>query len=243
MVATGPALRPAAGSSPVGAWMASPSMIDWPGRMAAVLLIPRCNLRCPFCHNAGLLKLADRRLPWEDLASLLDRFRALWVDAVVISGGEPTVEAGLPELVRFLRRAGVGVKLDTNGTKPDRLAEVIDELDYVAMDVKSPPAEYPELFGFADACRIRASIELIRARARAYEFRTTVVPDLHDDARMEGIADAICGARRWVLQPFEPAGDLVDPAYRSRPRTPPARLRELRDRFLGAVGELIIRGE
>ncbi|MCX7818052.1 MAG: anaerobic ribonucleoside-triphosphate reductase activating protein [Kiritimatiellae bacterium] len=227
----------------IAASLRSPSLVDWPGRMAAVLLVPRCNLRCGYCHNRALLELSADPMPSEVLGACLARFRELWVDAVVLSGGEPTLADDLPEVIGRLRSAGFRVKLDTNGTRPDRLAEVIGELDYVAMDLKCAPHNYPARLGWAAVDRLQESAELIRRCAPDYEFRTTVVPGWHDDAEMDAIADWARGARRWVLQAFEPREDLPDPALRQTPRTPAARLRELRDRYRGLVNELLVRGD
>lgn len=236
---------PAAPAAAVGvaAWMPSPSLVDWPGRMAGVLLVPRCNLRCPFCHNRPLLAMPAEPMPATALRECLARYRALWVDAIVLSGGEPTLAANLADIVALLRREGFRVKLDTNGTRPDRLAEVIGAIEYVAMDLKCAPTSYAARLGWPAVDRLLESAELIRQRARDYEFRTTVVPGWHDDAELDAIAAWVRGARRWVLQPFEPRGSVMDPALRAAPRTSMARLRELRDRYRGLVGELEIRGE
>jgi uncharacterized radical SAM superfamily Fe-S cluster-containing enzyme len=105
---TGPGARRDA--SPVSAWMRHPSMVDWPGHMAGVLLVTGCNFRCPFCHNAPLLAVPRGGLPWADLAALCRRFQGHWVDAIVVSGGEPTLQAGLPDLIDFLRARKFHVK-------------------------------------------------------------------------------------------------------------------------------------
>jgi len=210
--------------------------------MAGVLLVPRCNLRCPFCHNRPLLELPAEPLPETELCACLARYRALWVDAIVLSGGEPTLVENLAEIVALLRREGFRVKLDTNGTHPDRLAEVIHELDYVAMDVKCSPARYPQRLAWSAVDRLMESAERIRQHARDYEFRTTIVPGWHDDAELDAIAEWLRGARRWVLQAFEPRESVMDPALRRAPRTPAARLYELHERYRGMVGELELRG-
>ncbi len=227
----------------VAAWMPSPSLVDWPGRMAGVLLVPRCNLRCPFCHNRPLLAMPTEPMPEAALRECLRRYRALWVDAVVLSGGEPTLAENLAEIVALLRREGFHVKLDTNGTWPDRLAEVIGSLDYVAMDLKCAPSSYATRLGWTAVDRVLESAALIRHRAADYEFRTTIVSAWHDDAELDAIAEWVRGARRWVLQPFEPRDSVMDPALRAAPKTSVARLRELRDRYRGLVGDLEIRGE
>lgn len=228
--------------SPVSAWVKHPSMVDWPGHMAGVLLVTGCNFRCPFCHNAPLLASPREGLAWDVLESLLRRFRDHWVDAVVISGGEPTLRPDLPRLVRFLRDRGFRVKLDTNGSRPDALEAVVELVDYVAMDVKCAPDRYPGLVGFAEPDRIVRSIGIIRRCAADYEFRTTVAAPLHDDGHMDEIAELVRGSRRWVLQRFEPRGELLHPECRNWPRTPPSRLRSLRTRLAPVAREVLVRG-
>lgn len=227
----------------IAAWVPSPSLVDWPGRMAAVLLIPRCNLRCPFCHNRPLLNLPADPLPETALREVLARYRQLWVNAVVLSGGEPTLADNLPEIISLLRREGFLIKLDTNGTCPERLREIISALDYVAMDLKCAPAHYRGRLGWTAVERVLESVELIRLHAADYEFRTTIVPGWHDDTEMDSIAALVSGARRWVLQAFQPRASVIDPALRVAPRTSFSRLSELRDRYRGVVDELELRGD
>lgn len=137
-----------------------------------------------------------------------------FLDSVVLSGGEPTLQEGLGEFAAALRAQGLRVKLDTNGTRPDVLAELLDRgvVDYVAMDVKAPRARYAEFAGTAvDESAIAESIRLVQFRARDGEFRTTVAPGLREDDLLE-IASWLKGARRYVLQPFRipPEKGLVD---------------------------------
>ncbi len=240
--AAGRADRVEADISPVSAWVKHPSMVDWPGHMAGVLLVTGCNFRCPFCHNAPLLAAPREGLAWGVLETLLRRFRDHWVDAIVISGGEPTLRPDLPRLVTFLRERGFRVKLDTNGSRPEAIDAVLDQVDYVAMDVKCGLDRYPALVGFPDPDRIARSIELVRSRALDYEFRTTVAGPLHDDAHMDAIADVLRGSRRWVLQRFEPRGELLHPDCTLWPRTPPSRLRALKTRLGSVAREVIVRG-
>jgi len=240
--AGGASARVAADTSPVSAWVKHPSMVDWPGHLAGVLLVTGCNFRCPFCHNAPLLSAPRGGLAWDILESLLRRFREHWVDAIVVSGGEPTLRPDLPRLVGFLRDRGFRVKLDTNGSRPEALEAVIDGVDYVAMDVKCALDRYPGLVGFTAPGRIARSIGVIRRRAVDYEFRTTIVEPLHDDAHVDEIAALVRGSRRWVLQRFEPRGELLHPDCRTWPRTSPSRLRSLRARLAPVAREVVARG-
>ena len=217
-------------------------MVDWPGHMAGVLLVTGCNFRCPFCHNAPLLAVPRGGLPWADLDALCRRFQGHWVDAIVVSGGEPTLQAGLPDLIDFLRARKFHVKLDTNGSRPEMIEAVIDRVDYVAMDVKCTLDRYPELTGFRDSSRISRSMEIIRSRAADYEFRTTVADPIHDDAQIDAIGALVAGSRRWILQRFEPRGELLHPDCRAWPRTAPSRLHAIRARLARCAHEVLIRG-
>jgi pyruvate formate lyase activating enzyme len=231
-----------AGLSPVADAIEQPSLVDYPGHLAGVFFVAGCNFRCGFCHNAALLGRPRPGWPWERVEAACRRLREAWADGAVVTGGEPTLHAGLPRLLQALRDAGFRVKLDTNGSHPDALRAVLPSVDYVAMDVKTAPADYPALAGFERPEAIAESVALVRARARDYEFRTTILPHHHDAGRMAAMAGLLHGARRWVLQPFVPRPGLPDPACRAWPRTPPERLRELRDGVRGLGLHVELRG-
>jgi len=179
---------------------------------------------------------------WEKLGEICERFRQGWVDGVVITGGEPTLAADLLPLLDFVRRFGFAVKLDSNGSRPEVLDQALPLLDYVAMDVKCSLQNYPTLTGFNDAGQIARSAELLRTRARDYEFRTTVIERLHSDEEMRMIGALIRCARRYVLQPFLPREDLPDPTLRTEPRTSPDRLKYLAAFMREYTDEIIVRG-
>ena len=188
------------------------SLIDYPGRISAVVFTQGCNFRCPFCHNPELVdpERFEDLIPEAEILSFLQRRRGR-LDAVVITGGEPTMH---PELVPFiiqLRAMGFQVKLDTNGALPDRLEEMLDRklLDYVAMDLKAPLERYGEVTKTkTDEQRIRKSISLIMGSGVDYEFRTTAVKSLLGPADLEQIGRLIPGAKRFVLQKFVPTKTL-----------------------------------
>jgi pyruvate formate lyase activating enzyme len=188
------------------------SLIDYPGRISAVVFTQGCNFRCPFCHNPELVdpERFEDLIPETEIFSFLQRRRGR-LDAVVITGGEPTMH---PELVPFiiqLRTMGFQVKLDTNGALPDRLEEMLDRklLDYVAMDLKAPLERYGEVTKTkADQQHIRRSISLIMGSGVDYEFRTTAVKSLLGPADLEQIGRLIPGAKRFVLQKFVPTKTL-----------------------------------
>lgn len=214
--------------SPVFAYLPKPSMLDFAGHMSAMFFLSGCNFRCGFCHNAALMAQKQRGLSWARLREACDHFRQSWVDAVVISGGEPTLCAELPELIRFFRERGFAIKLDTNGSHPEKLPELLPLVDAVAMDIKCSLERYPDFVSFADTAAIARSVELLRKAEVNVEFRTTVVPDVHTPAEMRAIGTWLQGCPHpYVLQPFLPRHDLPDPALRTRPRAPRMLLEEL----------------
>jgi len=201
------------------------TILEWEGCIAAVVCLAGCNLRCPFCHSSGLTVRGDPAddIPFDTVAAVLDGRRS-WIDGVVISGGEPTIHAELPDLAREIRALGFAVKIDTNGTNPDALAYLLEEglVDYVAMDLKAPlePEAYARACGVrVDIEELRRSIALVTARAPDYEFRTTLVPGLHRPEDAAAIARAIPGARRYILQGFRPQ-ECLDASYLQRPAFP-----------------------
>ncbi len=231
-----------AACSAVHAILKSPSMVDFPGHLSGVFFISGCNFRCGFCHNAELLGTPKSGMPMGQLEAACRRFRENWVDAAVITGGEPTLDDRLVDLIARLRGWGFKVKLDTNGSRPDVLEAVLPSVDFVAMDVKCGLENYPEFVKFAHPERIARSIELVRRRATAYEFRTTVLPAFHSDAEMRRIADLVRGARRYALQAFVPRDNLPDPALRRTPRTSPERMEQVAALVADSADEVVVRG-
>lgn len=229
--------------SPVFGWLKRPTMIDYPGRLAATFFFSGCNFRCGFCHNAGLLGAMKPGVSWSDLETACRKFRADWVEGAVLSGGEPTLAPGLPEVMRRFRGLGFRLKLDTNGSRPEVLAALLPEFDYVAMDVKTELSGYPDLTGFARPDAIAQSVRLIRDKARDYEFRTTVIEGVHTDEVMRGIGELIRGARRYIIQPFVPKEDLLEERWRKLPRTAPDRLAALADLMKPFAETVAVRGQ
>ncbi|MBU0595703.1 anaerobic ribonucleoside-triphosphate reductase activating protein, partial [Candidatus Bipolaricaulota bacterium] len=190
---------------------------------AGVLFTVGCNFRCPFCHNPELVlpgRSAGLSLiePEGVLETLRDR--RTFLDGATITGGEPTLHDGLIAFVREVKRLGLLVKLDTNGSNPELLNELLEEqfADYIAMDIKASAQSYQRLAGArVDLAVIERSIGLIREKAPDYEFRTTVAPTL-DEAEIAAIAEWIGGAKRYTLQRFRAPSEksLVDPAWASR---------------------------
>ncbi len=218
-------------------------MVDYPGRFAAVFFTSGCNFACGFCHNAALMGGKQSGLTWDQLHAAGSRFKKKWVNGVVITGGEPSCTDDLLELIHFFKeRYGFAVKLDTNGSNPDVLVRCLPHVDYVAMDIKCGLSAYPDIVRFPDTDKIRQSIELIRAGARDYEFRTTVIETVHTDEQMAQVRELVEGSKRYALQAFIPRDELPLAEYRALPRTSAARLHQLKDRMAGCAGEILLRG-
>jgi pyruvate formate lyase activating enzyme len=193
------------------------SCIDYPGKLSCVLFLAGCNFECPYCHNPHLTgdpALHAERVPPDEFFAFLEQRRGR-LDGVVVSGGEPTLHAELPELCRRIKRLGFPVKLDTNGSRPEMLARLMAEglVDYVAMDLKTDPERYREsVSAGCDAATLHASIDAIMRSGLDYEFRTTCVRPLVSPATVERIARLIRGSRLYILQPFR-AGDILRPGF------------------------------
>lgn len=228
--------------SVINAYRTQSSMKDYPGRMAALFFTPGCNFRCGFCHNSGLFD-AEKTYSWDELEDIAKSFRKQWVSAVTITGGEPTIHAGLPDTIRFFRKRGFLVKLDSNGSNPDMLEEVIADVNYVAMDIKCALHNYPQLTGFKDIEKLRRSIAIIMEKAKDYEFRTTLIETIHDDEELNDCGKVIQGAKKYILQPFVPHDDLPFVALRTQPRTRPSFMSHAAEVVSCFVQKVEVRGE
>ena len=187
------------------------SLIDYPDRVASVLFTAGCNLRCPYCHNGELVQGYTGPFHEEEdiLEDLLVRKR--YVDSVVVSGGEPTLDPGLPVFLEMLRGHGFNIKLDTNGLKPDALRECMPFLDYIAMDIKTSLENYTSL-GTEDTALILKSIKIIKGFELDYEFRCTAVPGFVETETVQKIGEMVRGAKKFVFQQYKPEKTL-DPKY------------------------------
>lgn len=192
------------------------TLLDYPKHLACTIFTGRCNLRCPFCHNAGLVLTPDTEPVWDPITvfSFLEKRRDT-LEGVCITGGEPTLQSDLLLFIRKCKELGYLVKLDTNGTRPDVLREALSQnlLDYVAMDIKNCPEQYAKTSGLSAIkfSAIEESIALIRNSGISYEFRTTVVRELHTKENLLAIGEWIKGAPLYALQTFKDSGNLIDP--------------------------------
>ena len=189
------------------------TLLDFPGRVACTVFTGGCNLRCPFCHNAGLVTDPSApEYPEETVFSYLASRKGI-LEGVCVTGGEPLLQPGLEEFLARVKDLGFAVKLDTNGCFPDRLKRIVEGglADYVAMDVKNSPERYGETVGKPgfDLAPIRESISYIMEGKVPYEFRTTVVRQLHEIPDIESIARWISGAQHYALQGFVDSGAVL----------------------------------
>jgi pyruvate formate lyase activating enzyme len=218
------------------------SLVDYPQRPAVTIFTRGCNLRCPFCHN-GELVIGDGEdyivATLEFLQQRRDR-----LDAVCISGGEPTVYSDLDEFIREIRSLGYSVKLDTNGSRPQILRKLLAEdlLDYVAIDIKSSPYRYHQATGcMLDFGIVANTVKAVQDSGIAYELRTTAVPGIVDLEDFEVIAKILGPMERFVLQQFRPRQTL-DPAFERVKPYSRVWFQEAEDIFQGQAEEVIIRG-
>ena len=223
------------------------SFVDWPGMMAATVFTPGCNLDCYYCHNRLLLgaRTPQALIPAETLVQWLES-RRTFLDGVVVTGGEPTLQPKLPEFLRQLKTLGFPVKLDTNGARPHVLHRLLDAglVNYVAMDLKATETKYDEVCGVhVDQAAIQHSIDLLMTGDVNYEFRTTVLPHFTEDD-IDAMARRITGARRYFLQQFRPpAGDADRPDMRlARKPLPEETLHRMAQRAREHVASCDIRG-
>jgi len=196
------------------------SFSDWPGKLCSVFFLPYCNFRCPYCHNHSLVFHPEQysTIPLDDI---LDRLQSLrnWIDGVCLTGGEPTLHTDLPLLARETKRHRFLVKLDTNGSNPKMLENLIEagEIDFISMDVKAPldPFRYARSTGLPINLKsILESIEILKRGKVEYEFRMTVVPGLHREEDIQTLGNQLRVGRRFVLQNFNPENPL-DPSLKN----------------------------
>jgi pyruvate formate lyase activating enzyme len=187
------------------------SLLDYPDRISAIVWTSGCSFRCPFCYNKNLALGTAEMFPEEEILSFLSKRKAL-LEGVVISGGEPLLHDDIVDFVKQIKDLRLLVKIDTNGSFPERLGELLEKqlVDYVAMDVKAPKKKYPQLTGVnTDLSKIEASIDILKTKAPAYEFKTTFIPGLLTKEDIMEIAQWLKGADTYFLQQFKVIKPLV----------------------------------
>lgn len=216
------------------------TLLDYPGRVACTVFLNGCDMRCPFCHNSELAEgTAPPVMEEEELLDFLRKRRGL-LDGVAVTGGEPLLREENVALLRRIRELGYPVKLDTNGTHPERLRRVTEEglAQYIAMDIKNSPDRYAETAGLArfDPAPVRESAALLMRGTVEFEFRTTVVAELHDDRSFREIGKWIEGAPRYFLQKFTDRDTVPFEGFHAPTDADLERWAEILRPFVGTVG-------
>lgn len=220
------------------------TLLDYPGRLACTIFLGHCNFRCPFCHNAGLVLSPEREpvIPEEEILKTLRKRKGI-LEGVCITGGEPTMSESLPAFIKKIKELGYPVKLDTNGTHPAMLRQMAEQglLDYVAMDIKNSPEKYSETAGVprVDMDSVCESVDYLMSGVVDYEFRTTVVKELHKKEDIQKIGKWISGSRRYFLQAYKETEQVIRPVYSSYSRE---QLENYRQMLLNEISQVEIRG-
>ena len=181
------------------------TLLDFPGKVACTIFTPGCNLRCPFCHNASLVFSCTDEIGEES-------------DGRCVTGGEPLLQKDIADFLRKVKSLGYQIKLDTNGTFPERLQPLLEEhlVDYVAMDIKAAPDNYNNATGVVtDLAKIRRSVELLRQSGVAHEFRTTTVKGIHTSDDFAAIAQWLQGEENYYIQQYKIADDMIGAPFES----------------------------
>ncbi len=195
------------------------SMVDYPGKITSVIFLSSCNFRCPYCHNPEIV-MNDPKI--EEISEEIVIKEMInnkkWIDAACITGGEPCLHKDLPEFISKIKKEGFLVKLDTNGSNPEMIKKVIDNklVDFIAMDIKSNLEDYEKTAKIKiDLENIKKSVELIRNSNVDYEFRTTVVPEIHEKENIEKIGKWLKGSKKFSIQNFRP-GKCLNEFYNEK---------------------------
>ena len=196
------------------------TLLDYPKHLAATIFVGNCNMHCPFCHNASLVLRPNTQpiIPKEDVLSYLKKRKSI-LEGVCITGGEPTLYPDLPYFISQIKEIGHKVKLDTNGTNPDMIRELVDKslIDYVAMDIKNSKEKYITTAGNKDVSmdKINESVSLLLSDMVDYEFRTTIVNELHTKSDILSIGGWIKDAKAYYLQAYADSGDVISTGFTS----------------------------
>ncbi len=219
------------------------TLLDFPGKIACTVFTAGCNLRCPFCHNALLVTEIDNSFIPEDEFFAYLSTRVGKLDGVAITGGEPLMQKDIASFIEKIKALGFLVKLDTNGTFPDKLEAILKSgnVDYVAMDIKNSPAKYGKTVAVEDldVGLIRRSINIIKESGVDYEFRTTVTHEDFTAEDFEEIGKLISGAKRYFLQAFKDSGNLIAQGNTPESKETMEAYRKTAEKY---VGEVRLRG-
>ena len=220
------------------------SFIDYPGCPATLLFLPGCNLRCPYCHNPGIVLDSYPPIPFSDIKDHIIKRKGV-IEGAVISGGEPTLHSGLTDLCGEIKSLGLKVKIDTNGLEPDVLTEC--HPDYLALDIKTSLDKYrllniPDQYGIDCRERLSKSINIVKSMGDNAEVRITAAPGIVDRGDIESLRAELRGVSKVFIQPFNPNRPMLDPAYSSVKPYEADELELMRDMFREAGIECEVRG-
>ena len=196
------------------------SLLDYPGKMACTIFTAGCNFRCPYCYYKPLVMDTheNRTIPVEEVYAFLEKYQGI-LDGVCLTGGEPLIQHGVEEFLKHVKELGYAVKLETNGSFPDKLKRIVSEglVSYVAMDIKNGPTHYGETSGCPDIdlAPIRESVDFLKHWDKPYEFRTTVVRELHCAQDFEEIGTWLAGASQYFLQNYVDSENVLQPGFTS----------------------------
>ncbi|MCR4991009.1 MAG: anaerobic ribonucleoside-triphosphate reductase activating protein [Lachnospiraceae bacterium] len=194
------------------------TLLDYPGHVAATVFTGGCNFRCPYCHNGQMVlnPASMEKISEEEVLAFLKKRKGI-LDGVCVTGGEPTIQSDLPEFIKKIKDLGYPVKLDTNGTHPGMIKELIAAglVDHIAMDIKNVFEKYEETSGCSATMipSIKESIKIIEESGINYEFRTTVVKELHSPEDIAGITALIKDPSRYFLQSYEESDNVIEKRF------------------------------
>jgi pyruvate formate lyase activating enzyme len=206
------------------------SLVDYPPNIACTVFLGGCNFRCGFCYNPDIVFSRPAQIAEEEFFEFLEERKNL-LDAVCITGGEPTMQRYLPEFIMKIKKMGFKVKLDTNGSNPEMLQNLTDNklVDYIAMDIKGPLEDYDKICGCkADIENVKKSIEIVK-RLFDYEFRLTAVPMFINKDNISAVGELLKGSKRLFLQQFIPSADLIYPDMKNIQPYGAAELEEMKN--------------
>ncbi len=219
------------------------TMIDYPGKLAATVFLPKCNFRCGFCHNPELVfNTVGERIPEEEVLDFLES-KKKWLDAVCVTGGEPTLHKELPDFFEKTKKMGYLNKLDTNGSNPRMIKELLEKnvVDYLAMDIKATLGKYEKACGAKpDTGAITRSAELAK-KFPEYEFRTTVLPALHSKEDLVEIGKWLKGSKRYSMQRFNDENAIIDKSLVGTGKYSRTELEEIRKSLLPYFEEIEVK--
>lgn len=216
------------------------TLLDYPGKVAATIFLGGCNFRCPFCQNSSLVlnPSAQPEIPVKEVLSFLKKRKGI-LDGVCITGGEPTLSPDLPELLQEIRSLGYPIKLDTNGTHPALLKTLTEQnlIQMTAVDIKACPDNYPALCGLVhpELDAVKETVEFLKNGTLDYEFRTTVIRELHSEKDFIEIGQWLTGAKAYYLQAYRDSEEVLQPGFSSYTRKELEHFREILKRTIPLV--------